>query len=331
MNLRKASDNSILDSVTVKVYPKPTITESNRVGYRYFTINWDAHLVFTTFHVEWRNHGTTADFVRLPAQASESSRARAEINSPSTGADIRGLTYSNRDVEVQVVATTASGLEATSPSYTVPRGEKPHAIGHLPDHRMNYSMSGLPASGDVLADWIRAVTPSVARIWAALVPGVEACQDDCPGDTGNKDAETVTLQIDGCGNEIYRGCYRGDTSTIVERKIDSDGIMGITRNPKTTSRITIWTDQQALDGEKVYPNGNPNVPGSHKMYYAWVKAAVVHEFGHMFGLAHPVDSDAYTGVMDSYDLIDKKNATIRTDDSNAIKAIYKTHIRNEGW
>ena len=330
VTLRNAANNKILASVTVKVYPKPLITSHSRIGYKYFKIGWLAKSDFTTFHVEWRHHGTTVPFVRLPGQASETSRARAEINAQSTGASIRALPYSSRDAEMQIVAVTTSGLEATSRPYRVPRGEQPHALGHLPDHRMNYSMSGLATSGDLLAGWIRAVAPSVARIWAAAVPGVEACQNDCPGDSGNKDGETVTLQIDGC-RSVDRACYKGDTKKSVNWTIDGPGFMALNRQPRSPGLISIWTDVQAQDGEKVYPNGDPTVPDSLQHTYAWVKATVVHEFGHMFGLAHPVDPSTYTGVMDGYDILGKKTATLRTDDLNAIRAIYKTHIRNEGW
>ena len=330
VTLRDSGTNKILASVTVKVYPKPLITSHSRIGYKYFKIGWLAKSDFTTFHVEWRHHGTTVPFVRLPGQASETSRARAEINAQSTGASIRALPYSSRDAEMQIVAVTTSGLEATSRPYRVPRGEQPHALGHLPDHRMNYSMSGLATSGDLLAGWIRAVAPSVARIWAAAVPGVEACQNDCPGDSGNKDGETVTLQIDGC-RSVDRACYKGDTKKSVNWTIDGPGFMALNRQPRSPGLISIWTDVQAQDGEKVYPNGDPTVPDSLQHTYAWVKATVVHEFGHMFGLAHPVDPSTYTGVMDGYDILGKKTATLRTDDLNAIRAIYKTHIRNEGW
>ena len=286
VTLRDSGTNKILASVTVKVYPKPLITSHSRIGYKYFKIGWLAKSDFTTFHVEWRHHGTTVPFVRLPGQASETSRARAEINAQSTGASIRALPYSSRDAEMQIVAVTTSGLEATSRPYRVPRGEQPHALGHLPDHRMNYSMSGLATSGDLLAGWIRAVAPSVARIWAAAVPGVEACQNDCPGDSGNKDGETVTLQIDGC-RSVDRACYKGDTKKSVNWTIDGPGFMALNRQPRSPGLISIWTDVQAQDGEKVYPNGDPTVPDSLQHTYAWVKATVVHEFGHMFGLAHP--------------------------------------------
>ena len=60
---------------------------------------------------------------------------------------------------------------------------------------------------------------------------------------------------------------------------------------------------------------------------------VVHEFGHAFGVDDYYEKtgepyDSFDGVMKSF----KKGAKLlRQDDKDAIKAIYKPHIKNVGW
>ena len=342
VTLRNAANNKILASVTVKVYPKPLITSHSRIGYKYFKIGWLAKSDFTTFHVEWRHHGTTVPFVRLPGQASETSRARAEINAQSTGAAIRGIIHkANYDIELQLVAVTASGLQATSPAFTVSRGPKPVAVGHLPDHTMRYDLATLPTvtPHSLLVSWLKAKVPSYATTWVnsvAATTTLYACGRDC---SGNKDDETVEVKLDaGCRSYhnacVFRTRTSADDETVemvpahvrdrpsVDTRINFDRTMSFQTRPSSDNATYIWTSVKGLDGKRFGPADN-------FIEFVWIDRAVVHELGHTFGLRDRNLEEDYDGIMDGFDF--KKDAEIKDHDKDALIAIYETHIVNEGW
>ena len=62
----------------------------------------------------------------------------------------------------------------------------------------------------------------------------------------------------------------------------------------------------------------------------------VHEFGHTFGLDDYVleggtNNPNYYGIMDVDDVKYKKDDQIKQDDRDALRKIYESHTRNEGW
>ena len=64
--------------------------------------------------------------------------------------------------------------------------------------------------------------------------------------------------------------------------------------------------------------------------------AVVHEFGHTFGLTdYALDADTsdpnFHGIMDVADVKYKKDDQIKQDDRDALRKIYESHTKNEGW
>ena len=64
--------------------------------------------------------------------------------------------------------------------------------------------------------------------------------------------------------------------------------------------------------------------------------AVVHEFGHTFGLDDYVleggtNNPNYYGIMDVDDVKYKKDDQIKQDDRDALRKIYESHTKNEGW
>ena len=88
-----------------------------------------------------------------------------------------------------------------------------------------------------------------------------------------------------------------------------------------------WTNDPSKDQTRE-DNTDPD-----STYYVWIDSMVVHEFGHTFGVADYYGKtgapyDTYRGVMKSF-LPGEK--FLRDDDKAAIRAIYKTHIKNVGW
>ena len=59
--------------------------------------------------------------------------------------------------------------------------------------------------------------------------------------------------------------------------------------------------------------------------------AVVHEFGHTFGLDDYRGESNYYGIMDVDDVKYKKDDQIKQDDRDALRKIYESHTKNEGW
>ena len=87
-----------------------------------------------------------------------------------------------------------------------------------------------------------------------------------------------------------------------------------------------WTDDADLDQTEV-PNSDPVIT------YQWIGNVLVHEFGHTFGLAdryerRPYYDRDYDGIMKT---LQKGDDSILPDDKAALKTIYKTHVKGEGW
>ena len=322
VTLRNAADNKILATVTVTVYPVPAITSSSRIGYRYFNINWSAHSDFTTFYVEWRDDGTNRVFDRLESRDMPGT-PRALVNDTSTGAAIRGLIHRNFDLELQLVAETASGLQATSPAFTVSRGPKPVAVGHLPDHTMRYDLTTLPTvtTHSLLVGWLNAKVPSYARTWVNSVGNMATlyvCGGVC---SSNKDMEKVEVKLDDTLCEPYHNACVGINGASVNSSLNSDRTMSFWTEPSWNNINYIWTSVRTLDGETFGPMNNRQ--------FVWIDRAISHELGHTFGLKDREAEPGYDGLMDVSDF--KKDAGIKTDDKNALIAIYKTHIVSKGW
>ena len=62
--------------------------------------------------------------------------------------------------------------------------------------------------------------------------------------------------------------------------------------------------------------------------YIWVGGALVHEFGHTFGLKHP--GSGHVGIMDVADVFGGETG-IQYADEALIRQIYDGHTRNQGW
>ena len=69
VTLRNEANNKILATVTVTVYPVPTITSYTRIGYRYFEIDWRAHSDFVAFDAECAQHRWARDGYLWPRAA----------------------------------------------------------------------------------------------------------------------------------------------------------------------------------------------------------------------------------------------------------------------
>ena len=66
--------------------------------------------------------------------------------------------------------------------------------------------------------------------------------------------------------------------------------------------------------------------------YLWVGGALIHEFGHTFGLKHPAPGSDMTGIMHTPNVMYPSGlTTIQPADVAAIKFIYHGHVKDEGW
>ena len=82
-----------------------------------------------------------------------------------------------------------------------------------------------------------------------------------------------------------------------------------------------WTNVRSLDQHTA--NGGE--------IYRWVDNVVVHEFGHTFGLDDYRGESDFYGIMDVDDVKYKKDDQIKQDDRDALRKIYESHTKNEGW
>ena len=263
---------------------------------------------------------------------------RAIIRSWLYKADIRGLPYDRdsnkvaRDIEIRVVGQTEEpgGFVGATPVLTVGRGEQPFAIGHLPDHTMRYSTSTLDRSTtekSELAGWIEDVAQDSAEAWAGWaspVAELEVCNSACDENTDRE-----ILWVKNAGTCLYPRHY-----ACVDGLANVEGSLTMNRNmlfedePETGSGPNLvryqWTNIRSFDQSRCT---------RRQAIYRWVRNVAVHEFGHAFGLAdryHPWNNPdpGYVGIMKT---IEKRSKTIKQDDIDSLRAIYKTHTRNHGW
>ena len=324
VQLRDEAKNKTLDTVTVTVLPVPVVSSYRRIGYRWFNIDWRAAPDYASFTIEWRDwrdpHATppTPPKAWSPLASSGQSGPRALISGKS--ADIRGIGYvPDTDIEVRVVATISGGLAASS-AYRVARGEQPAAIGNLIDHTMKYDLSELSADLDKdpeLKQWVREASPYAAQTWAGVVPSLLSCQGHCPL---NDDGAVVTVKVQWGGCDAAHACYRGGFGDDVDHVMEDGSIIFI---PDRYRRYK-WTNIRSKDRT---PTGDGST------IYRWVDNVAVHEFGHAYGLADryirkPHYDPNYSGIMRE---ILPGVKTITSDDRDALKAIYTTHTRGQGW
>ena len=330
VQLWDVDSNESLAAVNVTVLPLPKITSFSRVGYRYFQVGFSAHSEYTSRVIQWRNtEGTNTTFSSLTDTDTATKPGRAIINSLSNGADIRGLPYlEGVSKEVRVVGTTGVGLVAEGLAFRIPPFTQPIGIGHLPDHVMMYDDTDLEDSSEDIAEWVKENAASAASRWASIVSGLESCKgtadsvdEDCPQ---NSDGSVVKIVIGLCQDKDSPACYSVGRGSI-ERKLDGETKITFRASPPGV----VWTDNPDRDGEKVRGSRSDET-------YQWFGNALVHEFGHTFGLADRYGQvDRAYGYEEEYDGIMKVlvpgDDTIKDHDKAALRAIYETHIKGQGW
>ena len=322
-------DGKILDTVTVTVRPSPpapAIATWTREAYRFFTIGWSGHADYTSYRVEWRNRNTM-HWNRLPTSGASGPRA---LMKGAHSADVRGLPYDTVTVgdkavpmmlEVRVVGIMSSGHTVEGPVRSGSRGTQPRGRGHQVDHVMKYDLSQLPTSGPdaELASWIRNRAPSAAQAWAKIEPSLSlsSCEGDCPANDEHGDNTSVMLTLQG------RLCSPSAVACVEPLRPNIEGILGdmnIHFRPDLTPLRLKWTNDKSLDGFQ-----------SGLLRYIWIDMAVVHEFGHTFGLDDYRGESDFYGIMDVDDVKYKKDDQIKQDDRDALRKIYESHTKNEGW
>lgn len=319
VKLWDATNNKTLAQVTVEVLPTPRITSDTPRAYRWFDITWDAHSDFTSFVVKWRNANTAVDFSPLGTSGVTGARALLEAN----GAAIRGLPYKNQGVDLILVATTAGRLEATSAEYTASRGPRPDASGHLPDHTMNYILTGLDDEIEhaLLAGWVRSLVPTYAQRWANIMSTLQICKGGCQR---NKDLETLSVDLGGC-RPYDIACVDGNPKTSIEGTIDTDRTLGVVIEPIHGQTPLVWTRVKGLDGEYIRQAPLPD------RRFIWIDSAIAHEMGHAFGLKDHHGNPRYDGIMDVNDTLFMGTDSIKQADKDVLIQAYTSHTINEGW
>ncbi len=327
VTLRDTGNNKDLATVVVNVREKPAIKLFSRIGYRWFSIFWEAPSVYTSFAIHWRDEGSTKDWEPLPT--SGLSEKRALIS--GTSADIRGIPFEfGKDVEVKVVASTSDGFTAESEVLSMPRGYAPTVTGHLPDHTVLYTLGHLTGNTTPLANWIRQYALTSAEAWANKYPELSlyVCEEVCTDNSLNQNNDITSVKIEErCGTEFLWACVnKAPRIKGIESKLTRNRDMIYIREPIDGRLTYIWTNDVNMDG---------TVSSDGRSQYIWIESTIVHEFGHTFGLSDRAapggDNTSYTGIMDVWDILGEGDKSIKADDFNDLIAIYKTHTRNHGW
>ena len=339
VTLRNSETDKILATVTVTVVQAPTIDTVTRIGWRWFDIDWSSDNVYVNFEVHWRRYyESQSDWKKLKVGGVKDSRAifytqstRPRTRSPdpgpglerAVGAQIRGIPHGDaREIYVKVVGITAQGARAESDAKRVDRVGKPNASGHLPDHTMEYTLDGLGTSG--LEGWVRNAASASASEWADQMTTLVACKvtdgpplQTCPR---NADGDTVTLTTggDSCG-EGHAACITGPRRYFrVETELKFDRDLNFPLAPNDGETNFEWTPHERLHGD----------PAPDNKVFIWVKAALVHEFGHAFGMG---DLGSGERIMNGVWLLYDGGSRATAGDFATLKTIYKTHNRNHGW
>ena len=226
-------------------------------------------------------------------------------------------------VDLILVATTAGRLEATSAEYTASRGPRPDASGHLPDHTMNYILTGLDDEIEhaLLAGWVRSLVPTYAQRWANIMSTLQICKGGCQR---NKDLETLSVDLGGC-RPYDIACVDGNPKTSIEGTIDTDRTLGVVIEPIHGQTPLVWTRVKGLDGEYIRQAPLPD------RRFIWIDSAIAHEMGHAFGLKDHHGNPRYDGIMDVNDTLFMGTDSIKQADKDVLIQAYTSHTINEGW
>ena len=245
-----------LDAITVTVVAKPNIVVTRRIGYRWFNIGWTAARPYTSFAIEWRNEGQgRSAWKQLPTTGQSGPRAIMS----GMAAAIRGLEHEDdRDVEVVVVASDASGLEGRSEVLRYARYGRPPARGHLPDHTVVYvnlmPTIGEPSELKLVSMVTDTLLASAAAAWTSIDPALDlqACNTQCADPTRNKDGEIFQIDLTSRGYEcVSHACVKGlpgrSLNLELEGKIVGTGLKILFKPAAAGVSRHEWTDDQSKD------------------------------------------------------------------------------------
>ena len=327
---------------TPTVLPAPSITGHKQVAYRWLNITWTGHRDYgNRYSVQWRRQSVTGwtKWKTLPNAATAHDRSRAIIAGHT--ADLRGLPNSPpfNKIGVRVVGRTADGWSATSEAREIER-VKPDAKGHQHDRDVNYNLSklststlsGLPANARAPGVWFREAAPRAASAWAWAAAATSTYLSVSTNSSGN--AVTIRLYDEtdsddkGCRGVSETACvYFFDKPNNVDHHLHNMAMI-FYPSPVYDGRFYKWTNDKSRNMKRTH---------DRKRRYLWVEGALIHEFGHTFGLKHPAEDADLTGIMHTPNVMlpSKKYenglTTIQPVDVAAIKFIYHGHIKNEGW
>ena len=348
---------------TPTVLPVPSITGHTQVAYRWLNITWTGHRDYgNRYSVQWRwkeKATATAPWTAwkaLPNAPTDKDRSRAIITGNS--ADLRGLTYEDVHhthspyewIAVRVIGRTSDGRSVTSEAYEITR-VKAIAAGHQPDHTVGYDLSLLSTSSTP-GNWFREAAPDAAAAWVVAAAAtstylsVTTTQGDVKIQIYDDSATTTNPELppeplpvppsantNRCGNPPRVACvkFSPPSAASVERKLGPTPYTRMTmifhlspgyKDIKTkVEHFYEWTNVKSLN-MKDSPGGKT---------FLWVGGALIHEFGHAFGLQHPAVGADMTGIMHVPNVLKEGLTTIQTADEAAIKFIYHGHVKDEGW
>ena len=329
-----------LASVDVTVVGRPSISTTERIGYRWFNIGWTAPRSYNSFGVEWRNEGE-GNWTELvtsgrPGEPAIKSGARAIMS--GMAAAIRGLPYKGNEdkrIELRVIGRGDGGLEGRSETLRYARYRPPPYLGHNHDHVLMYDLSRLASETAPLARYLENEAAASAGAWTAVdsALGLETCKGTlatistaCPQNT---DRSILQVAISECHPRAF-ACYDNGTGEGIEGHLSGLRRIIFEENIMTKDGVELtWTDLQRLDGNIVMGGGR----------YKWVTNTYVHEFGHAFGLIdryeefpdgtpNPLYIPNFDGIM-AGSKAGKKD--IGPDDKAELQEIYKGHTKGHGW